>query len=277
MWPCLRVVADLTASTSWADDLLQAYQQTLVVALGPIGWRPVAHWCRLRRQGAQVLTAWNPGFTRPSSAENAGANRALQERLTDLITVAPAHGAPPQIWAADGRAVRASSQPPVVAFHEPGFCVWGAVLEDVVAVAEEFGQFAIFDFDDTGRRSLVPCRDLLALLAGSACEPYGGEPDVDPLYLIAVIKPKADQRERAAQALADLQAVTRAEPGCELYDLVTDDPQQADDVTWLMIEKWSSREHWNAHMASAHVAAMGQLEADLMRAPTELRFYDRLS
>lgn len=97
---------------------------------------------------------------------------------------------------------------------------------------------------------------------------------MDPLYLIAVIKPKDDQRERAAQALASLQAATRAEPGCELYDLVCDD--EGSD-TWLMIEKWSSRDHWNAHMATDHVAAIGRLEGELMREPTELRFYERRS
>ncbi|MFM7148036.1 MAG: DUF3293 domain-containing protein [Actinomycetales bacterium] len=273
-------MADLTASSTAVADLLRAYQQTLVVSLGPGAWRPVSQWCRLRGQGAQVLTAWNPGFSRPSPKVNAAANIALRERLADLIAPASAHGAPPQIWAADGRAVRAPGESSGVAFHEPGFCVWGATLQDVVTVAEEFGQFAIFDFDATGGRSLVPCRDLLALLAGSARDLHGGEldvePDVKPLYLIAVIKPRASQRERAAQALADLQAATRGEPGCELYDLVTD-TQQADDATWLMIEKWSSREHWNAHMATPHVAAMGQLEADLMREPTELRFYDGLS
>lgn len=97
---------------------------------------------------------------------------------------------------------------------------------------------------------------------------------MEPLYLIAVIKPKHDQRERAATALARLQQSTRGEAGCEVYDLVA---SGVESDTWLMIEKWSSREHWNAHMASDHVAQLGAVEAELMREPTELRFYERLS
>lgn len=264
-------MADLTTNPSVVRELIVSYQQTLVVAAGAQGWRPVADWCRVRRQPAQVLTAWNPGFTRPTLAENLTNNAALAERLAVELA---SRSTPFEIWPADGRAVPGSGERQIAPFHESGFCIWGASVAAVRSIAEEFGQFAIFAFDAAGRRSLVPCRDLAALLAGSGIDPNGEEPVVDPLYLIAVIRPKPDERERAAQALASLQVATRAEAGCELYDLVCD--SEASD-TWLMIEKWSSREHWNAHMATEHVAAIGRLESELMREPTELRFYEQRS
>ena len=280
-------MVDMTGSSPAVADLIRSYQQTLVVAQGPTGWRPVGQWCRERGQGAQVLTAWNPGFIRPTLTENLSANAALVSSLVRLAADSDGRGVPPEIWPADGRAVGTRgatktsrfdesglSEP---GFSEPGFCVWGLPSEDVIALAEEFGQFAIYTFDAQGRRRLQPCRDLVQLLAGFNGSLIGEEPGVEPLYLIAVIKPKDDQRERAARALADLQSATRDEPGCELYDLVTQDTKEPDGLTWLMIEKWSSREHWDAHMASAHVAAMGQLEGELMREPTELRFYGQLS
>lgn len=236
----------------------------------------MARWCRLRRQSAHVLTAWNPGFARPAAAVNVAANLALARQLNLLVNRIGGSpvGASVEVWPADGRAVIGPAGMDDPDFHEPGFCMWGASTDVVVKVAEQFGQFAIFAFDASGGRSLVPCRELAALLTGSGVEPCGEEPVVDPLYLIAVIKPKQDQRVQAAQALTDLQTATQEEPGCELYDLVADG---ADSDTWLMIEKWSSREHWNAHMATDHVAAIGRLEAQLMREPTELRFYGQLS
>jgi len=245
-------------------ELLRAYQQTLVVTRGPHGWRPVADWCRLRGRAALVLTAWNPGFMRPDVITNVRANEAMATELSKLAAAG-------EVWPADGRAI---GQGELGRFHEPGFCVWGVSPEAVVAIAERFGQFAIFAYDALGVRSLVPCRSLLGLMAGSEAESFGKEPDVDPLYLIAVIKPKSQERDRAAEALAALQVATRAEPGCEVYDLVV--ASDAED-TWLLIEKWSSKEHWDAHMSSERVAAMGRLEGDLVREPTELRFYSRIS
>lgn len=93
---------------------------------------------------------------------------------------------------------------------------------------------------------------------------------MEPLYLVAVIKPKAEGAGSVRAFLDSMMAATREEEGCEMYDLVVGDD---DPFTWLMIEKWSSREHWDAHMLTAHVAKGNAALADLLREPTELRFY----
>jgi quinol monooxygenase YgiN len=41
-----------------------------------------------------------------------------------------------------------------------------------------------------------------------------------------------------------------------------------------MLEKWTSREHWDAHMLTDHVVAFNEQGDSLFREPTELRFYD---
>ena len=66
---------------------------------------------------------------------------------------------------------------------------------------------------------------------------------MDPLYLVAVIKPKAEGAATVREFLDSMIAATRDEDGCEMYDLVVGDD---DPSTWLMIEKWSSRAHWDA-------------------------------
>lgn len=91
----------------------------------------------------------------------------------------------------------------------------------------------------------------------------------DPLYLIAVIKPRMDMAETVAERLRHMRDETRAEPGNLLMELVAgDDPQ-----TWLMLEKFTSREAWEHHMTLPHVTEGNAFLADKLREPTELRFY----
>lgn len=92
----------------------------------------------------------------------------------------------------------------------------------------------------------------------------------EPLYLIAVIRPRM---ERAAEAEAELRALmagTHAEEGCIFMDLVVSDEEPD---TWLMLEKFRSRPDWEAHMRTAHVLRGNANLVDLLREPTELRFY----
>lgn len=93
---------------------------------------------------------------------------------------------------------------------------------------------------------------------------------MEALYLIAVIKPALDRTDEVLALARTMVAETLKEPGCEFYDLVVaeDEPD-----TWLMLEKWSSRDHWNAHMESDHVRAGNKAFEGKLRAETELRFY----
>ena len=53
-----------------------------------------------------------------------------------------------------------------------------------------------------------------------------------------------------------------------MYDLV----QGTGEDVLVMMEKWSSKEHWDAHMATDHVKTMGMLNKAFFTRETELRF-----
>jgi len=92
-----------------------------------------------------------------------------------------------------------------------------------------------------------------------------------PLYLVATIRPLPHRCEEALAALQGLRTASLAEDGCELYDLVE---RPGSPGTWLMLEKWSSRAHWDAHMLSEHNAAASAQLAQLVVEPITLDFYD---
>jgi quinol monooxygenase YgiN len=94
---------------------------------------------------------------------------------------------------------------------------------------------------------------------------------VQPLYLVAIIKPKIEIRDAVRAQIDALVTASLAEDGCEMYDLVVSDE---DPDTWLMLEKWASREQWDTHMLTDHVVAFNELGDSLFRETTELRFYD---
>lgn len=88
------------------------------------------------------------------------------------------------------------------------------------------------------------------------------------LYLIATIYPAAQHKTEVLTALGALIAASRAESGCEIYDLVQGDGEEV----WVMMEKWSSKDHWDAHMATDHVKTMGMLDQAFFTRETQLRF-----
>lgn len=90
-----------------------------------------------------------------------------------------------------------------------------------------------------------------------------------PLFLIAVIKPDMLQAAAVAERLRLMRDATRAEPGNVFMELV----EGEDPDTWLMLEKFVSREAWEEHMTLPHVTEGNAFLADKLREPTELRFY----
>ena len=87
------------------------------------------------------------------------------------------------------------------------------------------------------------------------------------LYLIAEIYPDHNNLETVLKEFKVLVEKTRAEDGCVFYDLV----QEEGTENWLMVEKWESREHWEAHDVSDHVKHI-QSQPELFSKPTNLRF-----
>jgi quinol monooxygenase YgiN len=70
-----------------------------------------------------------------------------------------------------------------------------------------------------------------------------------PLYLIASIYPKAEFIEFLKSEFSNLVTLSQKEPSCQMYDLVQGDGGNH----WVMMEKWSSRQAWDAHMQSVSV------------------------
>lgn len=89
-----------------------------------------------------------------------------------------------------------------------------------------------------------------------------------PLYLIAEIHPHPEKLDQAKKAFDELVTETIKEPGCLLYDLVI---EQGSD-SWLMVEKWESKTHWEAHMETEHVKKINELASDFVTRETKLRF-----
>lgn len=94
----------------------------------------------------------------------------------------------------------------------------------------------------------------------------------DPLYLIATIHPDPQQLPQARAAFDELISATRAEAGCELYDLV----QAEADSVWLMMEKWSSKAAWDAHMLSDHVKKITEIGPNFLLKPSDLKILKRI-
>ncbi|MEM7044136.1 MAG: putative quinol monooxygenase [Pseudomonadota bacterium] len=73
-----------------------------------------------------------------------------------------------------------------------------------------------------------------------------------PLTIVANIHAKADKIDLVKSELLRLIDITRAEKGCIQYDLHQDN----DDPTHFMFfENWESRDLWQTHMNTPHLAA----------------------
>jgi hypothetical protein len=124
------------------DQLLGEYDTTVVSVLHPEhGWTDPALVAIEMRTTGVVMTAWNPGPTRPSAAENRAANVRLRIELDELGL---------EVWRADGHAPDGSAL-------EEGWIVWGMPVDQGLRVAARFGQFAIYLYDDAGMRQTVAC------------------------------------------------------------------------------------------------------------------------
>lgn len=71
------------------------------------------------------------------------------------------------------------------------------------------------------------------------------------LTVIARLKARSGSEEELARALQSLLAPTRAEAGCITYDLHR---SHEDPGLFVFTESWASREAWEAHMKTPHLA-----------------------
>jgi len=72
------------------------------------------------------------------------------------------------------------------------------------------------------------------------------------LIIGANIRAKADKIELVKAELRKLVEITRTEHGCIQYDLHQDNE---DPAHFIFDENWESRELWQSHMSTPHLAA----------------------
>ena len=126
------------------EVLFGIYEQALVSAQDPANeeWLDPSLECLTRGHSAVVMTAYNPGTDRPTWAENEAAN----ERMLDVL-----RNTGFEIWRADGFSADGT-------WREPGWLVWQMPVEHGCAIAADFGQFAVYHYDEAGQRAVVACR-----------------------------------------------------------------------------------------------------------------------
>ncbi len=83
--------------------------------------------------------------------------------------------------------------------------------------------------------------------------------------VVARLHPAADRVEQAIAAVKAAVAGIRAEEGCLQYD-----PHLADDGTFVIVERWTSREALAAHNTGAPVQVLRDGLKGLTAAPTEV-------
>jgi len=86
-----------------------------------------------------------------------------------------------------------------------------------------------------------------------------------PVVLTVVFHPVADAHDAVVAALSAGIAEIHDEEGCELYAI-----HDAPDGTIVMLEKWSSAAHLDAHAAGERVARMDATLEGLLASPAEI-------
>lgn len=81
------------------------------------------------------------------------------------------------------------------------------------------------------------------------------------LTIVAQIEAKTDKVEDLAETLRALVPITRAEAGCEAYEMHR---SLTDKHLFHFHEVWSDRAAWDAHMETEHMTAFGARTDDLV-------------
>jgi quinol monooxygenase YgiN len=84
--------------------------------------------------------------------------------------------------------------------------------------------------------------------------------------VIATFTPKPDRYDEVKRVLLEVSPVVHQEEGCELYAL-----HEEVDGTLVLIEKWTTRELWQAHLALDTVTRIQKGVEGLMEGDVEVR------
>ncbi|WP_353808278.1 putative quinol monooxygenase [Agromyces sp. SYSU T00194] len=92
-----------------------------------------------------------------------------------------------------------------------------------------------------------------------------------PVTVVARLHPAAESLEQATAAVRTALAGIRAEDGCLQYD-----PHLADDGSFVIVERWASREALAAHNTGAPVQVLRDGLAGLTTAPADVTIAEAL-
>ena len=92
--------------------------------------------------------------------------------------------------------------------------------------------------------------------------------------VIATFQARPGKETELKDALIDLVAPTRREAGCLNYDLHASPESPA---KFLFHENWTSQAHLDAHLKSAHIAALLPRVDELCLAFPEIRTWERIA
>ena len=94
------------------------------------------------------------------------------------------------------------------------------------------------------------------------------------ITVVATFQARPGKETELKDALIDLVALTRREAGCLNYDLHASPESPA---KFLFHENWTSQAHLDAHLKSAHIAALLPRVDELCLAFPEIRTWERIA
>lgn len=89
-----------------------------------------------------------------------------------------------------------------------------------------------------------------------------------PVIAVATLIVKPDKQAELEAALLEVIPQVHEEDGCLLYALHR---QAGKDDTYVMVEKWESKEAFRAHGKGRPLAALNEALAGVLAAPTEVK------
>jgi quinol monooxygenase YgiN len=94
------------------------------------------------------------------------------------------------------------------------------------------------------------------------------------IRVVARVSVRPDKFEETLEALTQLVAATRAEPGCVSYELLRN---IANPHELTFVEEWADAESLESHFATEHFSAVAARAEELLTAPPDIRRYTVLA
>ena len=118
----------------------------------------------------------------------------------------------------------------------------------------------------------VGCPLFLPYARTALCDHRQSMPDL--LTVVAELKAKPGKEDDLRAAALAMIEPTRKEDGCVQYDLHV---HTSDPCRLVFYENWTSGEHLNRHLASAHFKAFAEIMGDLAAEPARVETYRRIA